>query len=318
MYSPYLYARQSELLALRALLKDGIDLSGLVPVLEPVLLETKGLKTCSEAFAKAGKPLIIATNPSQNEYKTLSNPKDALYKNIKDFIHASPSIIPGFNVSKNTTKSEIHTFLNQYSQQNVALIHNSPNISLNDLKAHTLFSNIKYNIILSNKITTAHKSALPIPSLISVEDSFIKQAKNADYSGKEHFTDKHKTIGSDKLAYGDYTITGQTLDIGGGKPGAVAIHAIYKDPSTQDIWIEHFVSNETDRNIGSAESKFLEAARKLVKETTSRPAEFSNNSALQAYRDHVAQNTWPGLPKNKELQIRHHICLMLDVIGGKI
>lgn len=318
MYSPYLYARQSELLALRALVKDGVDLSDLVPVLEPVIINTKGLKTCSDAFANAGTPLIIATNPSQNEFKSVSNPQEILYNNIKDFIHSSPFIIPGFNISQNTTKSEIEYFLSKYNQQEVALIHNSPNIGLNDLKSHTSFSNIKFNVILSNKITANHKKALPIQSLISVEDSFTKQAKNADYSGKEHFTDKHKTIGADKIAYGDYTITGQKLDIGGGKPGAVTIHATYKDIATQDIWIEHFVSDETDRNIGSAESKFLEAARKLVKQTTSRPGEFSNNTALQAYEDHVKNNTWPGLPKNKELQIRHHICLMLDVIGGKI
>ncbi|MFJ4110709.1 sce7725 family protein [Pseudomonas sp. NPDC089758] len=318
MYSPYLYARQSELLALRALLKDGLDLSGLVPVLEPVIINTKGLKACTEAFADAGHPLIIATNPSHNEFKGISNPQEEFYKHIKDFIHSSPSIVPGFNLTKNTTKNEVDAFLNKYSQQNVALIHNNPSISLNEFGTHPHFPNIKYNIILSNKITSAHKGALPTLSLISVEDSFIKQAKNADYSGKEHFTDKHKTIGLDKLAYGDYTITGQKLEIGGGKPGAVTIHAIYKDKATQDIWIEHFVSEETDRNIGSVESKFLDAARKLVRETTSRPGEFSDNSALQSYKYHVANNTWPGLPKNKELQIRHHICLMLDVISGKI
>ncbi|MNJ46600.1 hypothetical protein D3C77_417330 [compost metagenome] len=276
------------------------------------------MRTCTEAFAKSGKPLILATNPSQNEYAKIADPQAELYKNINDFIHTSPSIIPGFNISKNTTKSDVDSFLNRYSQQSVALIHNSPNISLSDFNSHPAFPNIKYNILLNNKITSAHKSLLPLQSLINVEDGFIKQSKNADYSGQEHFTDKHKTIDADKFAYGDYTITGQKLDVGGGKPGAVAIHAIYKDKATQDIWIEHFVSDETDRNIGSVESKFLEAARKLVAQAALRPTEFSNNSALQAYKDHVTKNTWPGLPKNKELQIKHHICLMLDVINGKI
>ncbi|MCY1282686.1 hypothetical protein D9M68_500030 [compost metagenome] len=101
--------------------------------------------------------------------------------------------------------------------------------------------------------------------------------------------------------------------MGGGKPGAVAIHATYKNKNS-DIWVEHFISDETDRDIGDASSKFREAVVKLVSSVNKRPREFGNNSALDAYRDHVANGTFPGLPKNKELQIYHHICLMLGAI----
>jgi hypothetical protein len=36
------------------------------------------------------------------------------------------------------------------------------------------------------------------------------------------------------------------------------------------------------------------------------------------YAEHVENGTFSGLPKNKEYQLYHHICLMLSVVTGKL
>ncbi len=40
MYSPYLYARSTELLCLRDLVAKGVSLNGLLPILEPINVNT--------------------------------------------------------------------------------------------------------------------------------------------------------------------------------------------------------------------------------------------------------------------------------------
>lgn len=46
MYSPYLYARSTELLCLRDLVAKGVSLNGLLPILEPINVNTRNLLTC--------------------------------------------------------------------------------------------------------------------------------------------------------------------------------------------------------------------------------------------------------------------------------
>ncbi len=107
------------------------------------------------------------------------------------------------------------------------------------------------------------------------------------------------------------------MAIGGGPAAAVAIHAAFKHKST-DIWVEHFVSDDTDIAVGSTASKFLQAARKLVKAAKARPSEFGKNFALDEFEQYIKASHFPNLGKSKELQISHHICLMLDVLSGAV
>lgn len=150
---------------------------------------------------------------------------------------------------------------------------------------------------------------IPPARLVDTRDHFNRLPRNSDYKGRQFFTDRHSTNKSTTL--GDYTVLGRTLEIGGGRPGAVVIHASYKHPTTGDIWLEHFVSDQTDRDVGTPEGKFLQTARKLVRAVKQRPAEFGSDQALDLYANHVAKNTFPGLGKNKQYQLMHHMHLML-------
>lgn len=318
MYSPYLYARRSELLALRALLEDDINLSKMIPILEPVKADTSDIRRCLEAFSKKSQPIIVVVNPSLNEFSNNQPSQKKFRADINDLFSESACIIPGLEIGSNTSKSTLDKFFEKYSARPVSLILNNSSLDKTELIAYIQHANTQFSVTVNNKITTAQKELILIKSFIHNNDDFNKKNRNADYSGQEFFTDRHNLIADKAAGFGDYTITGKRFELGGGTPGAVAIHAIYKNPKTSDIWIQHFVSDETDRSVGSPESKFLEAARKLMREVKSRPKEFGWNSALAEYEIHVNQNTWSGLGKNKEYQIRHHISFMLDFLNKTI
>lgn len=313
MYSPYLYARATELLALRALVENGVNLDSLVPIIEPVVINSGNVVRCMKVLGEAGARLIVAINPAQHEFHENVQAQVDFRAATQSLFQKYPTLIPGYIVSPHSTKSEIEKFYSSYSGRSVALLYNSSPLNTPDFKSVIESDNVIFHVVINNKISSAQLSMLPKNKLVEITDNFNKLKKNADYDGAEFFTDRHLQIGKAFAAMGDYTITGRELDIGGGKPGAVAIHATYKN--NNEVWVEHFVSDETDREVGDASSKFLEAARKLVKELDARPREFGSDAALDAYRAHVASETFSGLPKNKQYQIYHHICLMLSVVG---
>jgi hypothetical protein len=109
---------------------------------------------------------------------------------------------------------------------------------------------------------------------------------------------------------------GATFEPGGGQPSAVAIHATFKEGGA--VWVEHFVSDDVERDVGTVGEKFLQAAGKLVARVREAPLAFGRDEALQAYANDVAEEHFPGLPKNKERQIYHHLALMHQLLTGAL
>jgi hypothetical protein len=157
---------------------------------------------------------------------------------------------------------------------------------------------------------------LPTPKAVDVRDHFNKQTRNADYGAAEFFSDDHLSFEGNAVGFGDYSIVGSHFQAGGGPAHAVAIHGIYKNSETDNIWVEHFVSDDTDAAVGSVESKFLQAAGKLVDQFTERPHEFGNDAALVEFADDVEAEHFPGLGASKRRQIQHHLALISDFLSG--
>ncbi|NWC28676.1 sce7725 family protein [Pseudomonas tolaasii] len=314
MYSPYLYGRSTELLALRSLIKNKVDLTALIPIVEPVVVKADSIKTCMAAYGEGGHSMLVVINPKQNEFKDDKEAQVQLRKDLKDFFDKYASLVPSYLGGALTKKEHLDNFFKMYPERELALIYNSAHLADAEIKSLVANKNVIYHVVLNEKITAAQLALLPKGKLVDVRDCFNKLQRNADYDGVEFFTDRHKLVGRDICAVGDYTITGRSLDIGGGKPGAVAIHLSYKNKGSSDIWMEHFVSDDKDRDVGDVSTKFLQAAGKLVVQVKLRPKEFGNDAALQAYKAHVVDGTFSGLPKNKEYQIYHHVCLMLSAV----
>ncbi|EKN6165861.1 sce7725 family protein [Yersinia enterocolitica] len=320
MYCPYLYARGSELLALRDLVAKKIDVSTLLPIIEPVKGNTTSLVKCLETWgnAHAKNSAIVICNPSQIDFHTEPRNVDVLNGEISSVFSKYPSLIKGVLVNAGHTKSQIDSLINGLKGNRIALLYNNPTISDHDFGLLMADLRIDYHVVLNNKVSSMQHSLIPISKFININDNFNKLGRNADYSVPEPFSDEYKKIGTSFIGVGDYTITGRVLELGGGQPSAVAAHLIYKHPANSNIWIEHFVSNDITRGSSDVATKFLQVAKKIVTQASARKTEFGYNIGLQYYNNAHVNSYFPGLPKNKEYQMIHHMCLMMDVISGRL
>jgi len=315
MYFPFMYGRQSELLAIRSLLSDSRSLDALVPVIEPVNQNIASLAKCLEACGKADQTIAVIVNP--NKHQLDSDEAAAEWrKSVLPLLVKYNSVLPAYRCHAATKSSNLEAFFKLFPERETVLLYSSSALTAVEAKALAARKNVRFHIELNGKMTSDHRSFLPKTKYVAIKDDFNKLERNADYDGQELFTDRVKTFSASGVGFGDYASIGSAFQSGGSTPAAVAIHAIYKHAKTGDIWIEHFVSDDKDKAVGDVASKFVQAAKKLVSAAKKRPKEFGKNFGLDAYEAHVKANSYPGLGKNKELQATHHMCMMLDVLGG--
>lgn len=317
MYFPYLYGRRSEFLALRAMIADHRSLGSLVPVIEPVNTKPDDLVRCLDVFGKAGATAALIINPDKHQFDT----KSAVLgwrKVVEPILSKYPTLLPTYRCHAASTQSNIDAFFRLFPDRDVAVVYTSPGLSDAEVNALAADHRVRFHIVLNGKITAAQLRLLPKSKRVDIQDDFNKLDRNADYGVPELFTDRHKTFSVNSVGFGDFLSIGSVFRVGGSTPHAVAAHAIYRNRSSADIWIEHFVSDDTNKDVGDVASKYLQAIKKLVNAAKRRPTEFGTNYALDAYASHVKAASFPGLGKSKELQIGHHICLMLDVLSGTV
>lgn len=317
MYFPFFYGRRSELLALRSLLNDHRSLSSFVPVIEAVNADTADLTRCLVAYGTAELPVAVLMNPNKHQLDSLPAAKAWRAKLATTFA-AHSSLIPTYRCHSATTQSQVDAFLKLYPAGDVAIAYASPALSDKEIGALCSNTRIRYHIVMNGKMSAAQRTLLPVAKEVDIRDDFNKLERNKDYAGSELFTDRHKLVPSNYVGFGDFAAIGSAFQTGGSTPHAVAIHAVYLNRSTSDLWIEHFVSDDTDKDVGSVAAKFVQAARKLAIAAKKRPTEFGSNFALDAFALHAKASSYPGLGKSKELQIAHHVCLMLDVLSGSL
>lgn len=317
MYFPFLYGRRSEFLALRAMLADHRSLESLVPVIEPVNLKPDDLLRCLDAYGKAKNRIAVIINPDKHQLNDRATVK-AWRAAVEPRLNSDEVLIPAYRCHAQSNQSNLDAFFKMFPEGDTAIVYASPGLGDSELKSLAGSARVKFHIVLNGKIPSAQRAMLPKNKFVEIQDDFNKLDRNADYSGPEFFTDRHKTFHANGVGFGDYTSVGSVFRDGGSTPHAVAMHAIYRNKSTQDIWVEHFVSDDVVKEVGDVGGKYLQAVKKLVSAAKKRPSEFGANFALDAYASHVKSSEYPGLGKNKELQIDHHICLMLDVLSGSL
>ncbi|PJJ21557.1 hypothetical protein CLU90_4848 [Janthinobacterium sp. 67] len=312
MYFPYVFGRASELLAIRSSSVNYLSSGLVIPIVEPIVTKPAALVKAIEEIGQRDQKAIVITNPSQGELK--GGPGPAWVAAVDAAVTAHASIIPGYLCRAGVTHAEVVAFLAKHSQREVALLYLNTGLPDAVIQSLALVPNVSYHITLQGKIPTSQLSLLPQAKSVHIFDHFIKQPRNADYVGKEHFTDRHKSYTEYGAGFGDYTITGCEVQMGGGPPGAVAVHITYRSQADGNLWVQHFVSDDTEIGVGTTEGKFLQAISKFAAEYHARGAEFGVNSAIHDYLHNHNNSHYPGLGKNKERQIQHHIARVHDFL----
>ncbi|RFA06864.1 hypothetical protein B7R21_18060 [Subtercola boreus] len=151
---------------------------------------------------------------------------------------------------------------------------------------------------------------------VDVEDSFSAQSRNADYPEDDWFSDAHVTFAEDgRPGFADFTILPAMPQPGGGPAGAVSLHLSWENGSDR-LHVQHFLSDERDRNLGSAGGKILEALAHLQAERARHPSKFRASPGLAAFDLVHAQRHATSLVKSKQYQISHHIYTVAAALGA--
>jgi hypothetical protein len=200
----------------------------------------------------------------------------------------------------------------------MAMVYWGPNLSDNELRSVIADRRVLFHINVQDQMAATQRAMLPRGKAVDIRDRFNTLPRNADYAGSEFFTDSHLTFHTNAAGYGDFSVIGSTFREAGGPAHAVAIHTVFKHSRSNQMWVEHFISDDVDRDVGSVEGKFHQAAAKLVRAVTRRRAEFGSNGALSAYASDVQANYFPGLGENKRREIHHHIALNHKILRREL
>lgn len=317
MYFPFLRGRQFDLIAIRELLEKGLISDNIVPIIEPVKLSSTLISTL-KAFIENQREILVIQNPCVGNFEEeLENHE--LYE-IYMGVLKSPYITITHILNENST-SQVGALAGALEKDlnDVAILHKENNLM--EIYRQIFNGDIpKYNIVPEDKLL---KRKLKNKNLVSIQDNFIKQKNNKDYSKKvdEFFSEEHLYFESEGLiGFSDYSVVGDQYVEGGFAPFAIAIHIVYlkhdEDYEDKILRIRHFVS-DSNKDIRDPALKCAEALEKLATWKKHIADEDVCTYAMQNFLEHYRNGSYPGLPSLKKLSLMHHIELVDIFLRGE-
>lgn len=155
-----------------------------------------------------------------------------------------------------------------------------------------------------------YEAVLAASASVRISESFALEERNADYGPPELFSEEASTfLAKGHPGFSDFTLLPKAIPklSKGGQASAVAIHLSFVNSSTNHIWVHHYVSNTTQRGVGSIGSKFLEALDKLDGDLTHNPGKYVATLGIGAFKGFHAQRRETNLATSKRHQIAHHL-----------
>jgi hypothetical protein len=316
MYFPYLYGLRHELRALRDISADLPITNTIAPIIEPVRENPADLRRSLAALGQRRCRAIVIVNPQHGDFE--HRVPAAFTAALAEDFAAHRSLLPGLICNARSDARILDAFQRRYDGSNVALLYHGPQLAIGQIQAAAANDQVAFHIVVRDQIPEAFREALPRLRTVDVRDHFNMLERNADYEGNEYFSDGHLRFRGNAAGFGDYSVIGAVYHEGGGPAHAVAIHAVFKHPESNQLWVEHFVSDDVDRDTGSTAEKFHQAARKLVRSASRRRGEFGQNAALNAYREDVEEHHFPGLGVNKQREVQHHMTINHQILSNEI
>ncbi|WP_452230003.1 sce7725 family protein [Lacinutrix sp. MEBiC02404] len=311
MYFPYLRGKQFELIALRELCSlFPQELNKISPIIEPVKASSTLKSTLAEFVnRKANFNLII--NPRVGDL-------EGQYERIIEIITSSiPVEYNNYQIAviiDSKTERNIGTlieFVNalELNYNGITLIHETE-INSQNIEYLNNQLNIVYNVIYFQKTSRRYYREFEANTLVSLDDYFIEQSRNADYLNQESdFSKEYRFYIQDGfVGFSDFLTIGDNYSESGFLPRAVAIHLSYLE--NNQIRVKHFVS-DSNEDVADIGGKFSEAINKLVIWCNQNDL---NTSAINEFRDLQQRGHFPGLGTLKKLSIMNHIELVINNI----
>lgn len=315
MYCPYLRGKQFELLALRDFSSENPQNKKIMPIIEPVKIQVNGLKSALGSMCKNGMKFALILNPQDGDFSNPSVSNDIIetIDSLKD--NEELSWVPAY-IYRNNSK-----ILLDHAERNgldhLMIIFPS-GADTNDATLMNFLANEKVSYIVSGNLSSSRSTKSKLlrlgKSVISLEDRFNSQDKNADYAliDDEFFSEDFAYYEDDRLAgFADYTTLPKDFIEGGMLPYAIAIHLTYKKSDDQ-IFVHHFVS-ENNRDQSNIQGKFHEAAIK-IEPFVEQNAIPRTNSISELIAKGSSEDGYPGLGYIKKLSVKNHLELINSII----
>ena len=309
MYYPYLRGKQFELIALREF-ADAYSNCKVVPIIEPVKSAFNSMILAINTMKVRGLKFALILNPQDGDIKHKTT---LIEQSLANDLADDNTWYPAFIVNNNN-QEKIYSHINEKQYNNVFLIcKDNLNSSAQSLIQLFEMQNIINIVINANNIRLKRPANKNSKSVILLDDCFIQQNKNSNYSNipEEMFSEEYKYFEGDGFAgISDYTTLPSDFIDGGMRPWAVAIHWTYEKGS-EAIWIKHFVSDTND-GPENVQGKFFEAGEKAINFFTS--TQIPSNNAIEELKSYVRNSQYPGLGVIKKLSIKNHIELLNKIL----
>lgn len=314
MYYPYLRGRQFELIALRELVQQDLLEDKVIPIIEPIK-PTSTLLTTIQRFVEKEKRLFFIMNPQVGWFlKELEILKDQSLKEELQRLLREQLIHPMYILNSDNIQNLKEQIANDdLGIEDTALfIEKGP--SLNDL-VRSVGSTRQPNLYFVPDHLDFRRKLTGDKILVS--DHFPAEKRNADYLVKpsQSFSSDHLYYKVDNYSgFCDYSIVGNHFMESGFAPYAVVIHIVYFDES-RELRIKHFTS-ESNQDFRNPAQKFSQALNKLI--TWMDSGGYNNSHALQIFKKHHDEGTYPGLGVVKQLSIMHHLEIMGEFLQQEV
>jgi hypothetical protein len=304
VYFPVLRGKQYELVAIRenaALL----SMSHIVPIVEPVREEFRGLERALIELEKRGGRAVVVVNPNVGDHSA----DDAQIRTFlsSDGIGGSKSISVGFNLTAETSLAEVARLYERFPGRDITLVHCgfSDGRSLADKLIG--LPNIVRHVFMEPHSGMLYRKHFKIQPRILIRDGFQRRP-NRDYPEVEPFSDLHVTFKDEGMdGFGDFLTVGDDYFEGGGPAYAIVIHLTFIDADKDEaMFVYHFKSDRADTPTDPA-GKFAEALSKLVREVNRSGTKIKRTSAVREFLDLNERRHFPGLGYVKKLSMQHHL-----------
>lgn len=315
MYFPYLRGRQNELLCLRDLLDAGTLSQKVIPIIEPIKLNSTFFSTLTR-FIERNHKIVIIENPKVGSfYKELGdmkknienesdiNKREKLRKTLDSYkdVWNDPRIQKAYLVDERIISGIME---NKFAAKDAVMI----NIDKGNYHYYE-----EYGEKITGKYTVVPKGGdfedIIDDDMVIIEDGYRKAKRNIDYIenpdelfGRNHIVYKKRGY----IGFSDFSIVGNEFEESGFAPLAVAIHIMYFG-NREELRIHHFVS-ESNESIFDPARKFEEAMKSLIcwEYFSTIPKTIGLNGLIECYNN----GKFPGLGVIKKYSLMHHIEMM--------
>ncbi|NQY35696.1 MAG: sce7725 family protein [Alteromonadaceae bacterium] len=313
MYYPYFRGKQNELILLREN-SELISKSDIVPIIEPVKSNINPINKSLTSLIASNANFIVIINP---RYGDFSHSNEELREGVfTEEMLRYKNLIIGYICDENTELAHLTSFLDDYQNQNIALIHYGYSNGKALSESIAPFNNVKVHVFIEEHAQKRYRRNFNNGiERVLIRDGFRKRS-NREHPFKEHFSELHIMFEEEGMqGFGDFLINGDDYSESGGPAYAIAIHLTFLEPEDDDdMYIKHYVS---DRNNSPADpgGKFLEALYKLVVDLDKDKKMFHSN-AVNEFKALKNRDHYPGLGSIKKLSMQHHIELLANFFKG--